>query len=53
MKVARASAIAGVTATSNAAAALRYGLHATGTMAHSYVQAFRRESDAFAAFAAD
>lgn len=53
MKVARASAIAGFTATSNAAAAHRYGLRASGTMAHSYVQAFARESDAFAAFAAD
>ena len=52
-KAARASAIAGFTATSNTAAARRYGLRATGTMAHSYVQAFRSESAAFAAFAAD
>jgi len=53
LKAARASAIAGFTATSNTAAARRYGLRATGTMAHSYVQAFRTESEAFAAFAAD
>lgn len=53
LKAARASAIAGFTATSNTAAARRYGLRATGTMAHSYVQAFRSESDAFAAFAVD
>jgi nicotinate phosphoribosyltransferase len=53
LKAARASAIAGFTATSNTAAARRYGLRATGTMAHSYVQAFRSEAEAFAAFAAD
>jgi nicotinate phosphoribosyltransferase len=53
LKAARASAIAGFTATSNTAAARRYGLRATGTMAHSYVQAFGSESEAFAAFAAD
>lgn len=51
--VARSSAIAGFDATSNVAAARRYGLTATGTMAHSYVQAFPSEAAAFRAFAAD
>jgi nicotinate phosphoribosyltransferase len=50
---ARASAIAGFTATSNIRAAARHGLRATGTMAHSYVQAFGDDERAFRAFAAD
>ena len=50
---ARSAAIAGFNSTSNVAAAARYDLRATGTMAHSYVQAFPREVDAFQAFAAD
>jgi len=49
----RSAAIAGFDATSNVAAARLYELGATGTMAHSYVQAFPREVDAFRAFAAD
>ncbi|MEV0970809.1 nicotinate phosphoribosyltransferase [Microtetraspora glauca] len=53
MAVARATAVAGFAATSNAEGARRYGLPASGTMAHSYVQAFPSEEDAFAAFAAD
>ena len=53
MAVARASAIAGFAATSNADAARRYGLMAAGTMAHSYVEAFGSEEQAFTAFAAD
>ncbi|HET6877554.1 MAG TPA: nicotinate phosphoribosyltransferase [Jatrophihabitans sp.] len=53
MQVARASAIAGFDATSNVAAARRFGLVASGTMAHSYVQAFPNEAEAFRAFAAD
>lgn len=53
MAAARASAIAGFTATSYVAAADRYGLTPTGTMAHSYVQAFPDECAAFEAFAAD
>ncbi|GLX02356.1 nicotinate phosphoribosyltransferase [Microtetraspora sp. NBRC 16547] len=53
MAVARAMAIAGFAATSNAEAARRHGLPASGTMAHSYVQAFPSEEGAFAAFAAD
>ena len=51
--VARNSAIAGFTATSNVAAARRYGLRAAGTMAHSYIEAFPSEADAFRAFATD
>ncbi|WP_433225614.1 nicotinate phosphoribosyltransferase [Microtetraspora malaysiensis] len=53
MAVARATALAGFAATSNAEAAWRHGLPASGTMAHSYVQAFPSEEGAFAAFAAD
>ncbi|MET0765935.1 MAG: nicotinate phosphoribosyltransferase [Blastococcus sp.] len=50
---ARAGAVAGFAATSDVAAAQRYGLPATGTMAHSFVQAFPDERAAFAAFAGD
>src|SRR5438067_7631604 len=53
MTVARASAIAGFDATSNVEAARRFGLRATGTMAHSYVEAFASEGEAFRAFAED
>src|SRR5207248_5000736 len=53
MAVARASAVAGFAATSNVAAARRFGLRASGTMAHSYVEAFPSEADAFRAFAVD
>src|SRR5512144_1124807 len=53
LRAARAAAIAGFVATSNVAAALRYELRATGTMAHSYVQAFPSEEEAFRAFATD
>ena len=53
LAVARASAIAGFTATSNTEAARRYGLAAAGTMAHSYVESFGSEERAFTAFAED
>jgi nicotinate phosphoribosyltransferase len=53
LAVARASAIAGFTATSNVEAARRYGLTAAGTMAHSFIEAFSSEEDAFTAFARD
>ncbi len=53
MAVARVSALAGFVATSNVEAARRYGLRAAGTMAHSYVEAFPSERQAFRAFAAD
>ena len=47
MKAARAAAIAGAAGTSNVAAAMRYGLEAVGTMAHSYVMSFTDEREAF------
>jgi nicotinate phosphoribosyltransferase len=53
MAVARDSAIAGFVSTSNVEAARRYGLRAAGTMAHSFVEAFGSEADAFRAFAHD
>jgi len=53
MAVARATAIVGFSATSNVAAAQRFGLRASGTMAHSYVEAFTSEVEAFRAFATD
>ena len=53
LAVARASAIAGFAATSNVAAARRHGLAAAGTMAHSFIEAFGDEQQAFTAFAAD
>jgi len=53
LAVARASAIAGFAATSNVAAARRYGLAAAGTMAHSFIEAFGDERAAFTAFAED
>src|SRR3954447_17449374 len=53
MTVARASAMVGFGATSNVEAARRFGLRAAGTMAHSYVEAFDSEPEAFAAFAED
>ncbi len=53
MTVARSSAIAGFAATSNVEAARRFGLHAAGTMAHSFVEAFDSEEAAFRAFAED
>ncbi len=51
--VARASAIAGFAATSNVEAARRYGLTAAGTMAHSFIEAFLDEEEAFTTFATD
>jgi nicotinate phosphoribosyltransferase len=51
--VARCSAIAGFAATSNVEAARRYGLAAAGTMAHSFVEAYESEEEAFRAFAQD
>lgn len=51
--VARLSALAGFAATSNVEAARRYGLRPSGTMAHSYIEAFPTELEAFRAFAED
>ncbi len=48
---ARASYIAGCAGTSNAEAARRLGIPAAGTMAHSWVQSFASESEAFETFA--
>lgn len=48
---ARAAALVGYDSTSNVAAALEYGIPATGTMAHSFVEAFPGEEQAFRAFA--
>ena len=53
LTVARTSAIAGFAATSNVEAARRYGLTAAGTMAHSFIEAFADEEQAFTAFAED
>jgi nicotinate phosphoribosyltransferase len=53
MAVARSSAIVGFAATSNVEAARRYGLKVAGTMAHSFVEAFESEAEAFTAFAQD
>lgn len=53
MAVARTSAMVGFAATSNVEAARRFGIPAAGTMAHSYVQAFASEEEAFRAFAHD
>ncbi|TDC27442.1 nicotinate phosphoribosyltransferase [Streptomyces sp. 8K308] len=51
MAAARLGALAGFAATSNVAAATAYGLPATGTMAHSYIEAFGNEEAAFRSFA--
>lgn len=46
----RAFHIAGVDATSNMLAAKRYGLPVAGTMAHSFIESFPTEHEAFASF---
>jgi nicotinate phosphoribosyltransferase len=53
INVARVSAIVGFAATSNVEAARRYDLRAAGTMAHSYIESFPTEAEAFRAFARD
>jgi len=50
IKEARAFHIAGVTATANTLAGQMYGIPVAGTMAHSYVQAFDNELEAFRRF---
>ncbi|HLI15650.1 MAG TPA: nicotinate phosphoribosyltransferase [Acidimicrobiales bacterium] len=50
MHVARSCRLVGLPATSNVAGALRYGLEAAGTMAHSFVQAHPDEMEAFRIF---
>jgi nicotinate phosphoribosyltransferase len=51
--VARCSSIVGFAATSNVDAARRYGLRPAGTMAHSYIESFPSEKEAFRTFARD
>ena len=51
LRVARASYIAGFAATSNTLAGKLFGLPVTGTMAHSFIQSFGEEKEAFLAFA--
>ncbi len=51
MAVARSTYLAGFDATSNVLAAKAYGIPAAGTMAHSFVQAFEDEKEAFEAYA--
>ena len=50
LKMARAGYIAGFSGTSNIEAAERYGIPATGTMAHSFITTFDGETEAFRAF---
>lgn len=51
MKLARMCGLVGLAGTSNVAGSDRYGVSASGTMAHAFVQAHRDETDAFRAFA--
>ncbi|MFC5360265.1 nicotinate phosphoribosyltransferase [Azospirillum himalayense] len=48
---ARASYLAGFAGTATALAAMRFGIPAVGTMAHSFIQAHATEREAFANFA--
>jgi nicotinate phosphoribosyltransferase len=49
--VARAAYLAGFDATSNLLAGERYGIPVSGTVAHSFIELFPSETDAFRAFA--
>lgn len=51
MKVARSTYLVGFAGTSNVLAGREYGIPLSGTMAHSFVQAFGSELEAFSAFA--
>jgi nicotinate phosphoribosyltransferase len=53
MAVARFSAMCGFEGTSNVAAARRFALRPSGTMAHSYVESFGNELEAFVTFGSD
>ncbi len=50
MRVARSSFLAGFDATSNVLAGLQYGIPTAGTMAHSYIESFPDELEAFRAY---
>lgn len=50
MKLARICALVGLSGTSNVAGADRYGVAASGTMAHAFIQASKNELDGFRAF---
>jgi nicotinate phosphoribosyltransferase len=50
VQVARASWVAGFDATSDVLAGRRYGIPLAGTMAHSYIECFDDETEAFSAF---
>jgi nicotinate phosphoribosyltransferase len=51
LAVARAAYLAGFASTSNVMAGQRYGIPVAGTVAHSFVQTFAGELDAFRSFA--
>ncbi len=51
MLATRASIIGGFDSTSNVWAALNYGIAASGTMAHSFIESFDSELEAFRAYA--
>jgi nicotinate phosphoribosyltransferase len=51
LKVARSAYLAGFDATSNVLAGREYGIPTAGTMAHSFVESFEDEAEAFRAFA--
>ncbi|HMK64026.1 MAG TPA: nicotinate phosphoribosyltransferase [Acidimicrobiales bacterium] len=53
MAAARVAAMVGFAGTSNVEAARHFGLQPMGTMAHSYIEAFPTEVEAFRSFAAD
>jgi nicotinate phosphoribosyltransferase len=50
MKVARSTYIAGFAGTSNVMAGQVYEIPTSGTMAHSYIQTYKRELDAFTSY---
>jgi nicotinate phosphoribosyltransferase len=53
LKAARASYVAGASATSNVLGGKIYDIPVTGTMAHSYVMTFEEETEAFRTFLRD